>query len=133
MRTLFTQIQSVGEEDILFGMEHRNTERSPSKNAMDFARHAVQEEAIGGGCSWTGTQKGALLSLAMADPGTKMTIKGVAGGKDVRARLFSMGIRQGEIVEIITSQGAGRLIVRCGELRLALGRGTTQKIMVSFP
>jgi hypothetical protein len=106
MRTLFTQIQSVGEEDISFGMEHRNAERSPSKNAMDFARHAVmQEEAIGGGCSWTGTQKGALLSLAMADPGTKMTIKGVAGGKDVRARLFSMGIRQRESVEIITSQG----------------------------
>jgi Fur family ferric uptake transcriptional regulator len=132
MRSLFTQ--SVGEEDISLGMEHRNAGRSPFRNATDFARHAVmQEEAIGGGCSSTGTQKGALLSLAMADLGTKMTIKGVAGGKDVRARLFSMGIRQGESVEIITSQGAGRLIVRCGELRLALGRDTTQKIMVSFP
>ena len=72
------------------------------------------------------------MSLAMAKSGEKVVIKDMTGGKNVRTRLSSMGLRLGDTLEVINNNGLGRLIVGHGPTRLALGRGVAQKIMVSL-
>jgi Fe2+ transport system protein FeoA len=72
-----------------------------------------------------------LMPLAMVTPGTRVTINEIGGCKKVRAQLFAMGIRRGEGAELMTSQKGDRLILKLGEVRVALGRGIAQRIMVS--
>jgi len=71
-------------------------------------------------------------AAAMAKTGEKLLIKEIAGGREARARLASMGLRPGDPVEVISNDGEGRLIVGAGSTRLALGRGIAQKIMVTL-
>ena len=72
------------------------------------------------------------MPLAMAKAGEKLLIKEIAGGRDARARLASMGLRPGDPVEVISNDGEGRLIVGRGSTRLALGRGIAQKVLVTL-
>lgn len=78
------------------------------------------------------TQRRPSLPLGMAKPGERITIKEILGGKEMRSRLASMGFRQGNLLEVINNNGQGRMIVGCGQTRLAFGRGIAQKIMVSL-
>jgi Fur family ferric uptake transcriptional regulator len=45
-------------------------------------------------------------------------------------RLLSMGLRQGDRIEIITNDGQGQLAIAADLKRYALGRGLAQKIIV---
>ena len=47
-------------------------------------------------------------------------------------RLASMGLRKGDVLEVISNNAQGRLIVGHGTTRLALGRGVAEKITVSL-
>jgi Fur family ferric uptake transcriptional regulator len=77
-------------------------------------------------------QRSPLLPLAMAKPGENVVIKDIMGGSHARSRLASMGLRRGDLLEIINNNGLGRLIVGHETMRLAMGRGIAQKIMVSL-
>jgi len=56
----------------------------------------------------------------------------VGGGfqKHGHAHLQDMGLRPGKKVEMITNKGAGPLILRVDECRIALSRGAAMKIYV---
>ena len=73
-----------------------------------------------------------LMPLTLAKEGEKLIIRDIIGGRGIRQRLISMGIRIGDEVEIISNTGAGRLIIACGNTRFALGRGVANKILVSL-
>lgn len=45
-------------------------------------------------------------------------------------RLSSMGLRPGQIVEMITNKGTGPIVLRVDECRIAMGRGAAMKIYV---
>lgn len=45
-------------------------------------------------------------------------------------RLISMGLRPGQIVEMITNSKAGPIVLRVDECRIAMGRGAAMKIYV---
>lgn len=100
-------------------------------NAQGF--HMLQHKMeIYGICSQCLSQRSPLMPLAMAKPGENVVIKDIMGGSHARSRLASMGLRRGDLLEIINNNGLGRLIVGHEAMRLAMGRGIAQKIMVSL-
>jgi Fur family ferric uptake transcriptional regulator len=95
--------------------------------------HMLQHKMeIYGICSECLAQRSPLLPLAMAKPGENVVIKDIMGGRHARSRLASMGLRRGDLLEIINNNGLGRLIVGHEAMRLAMGRGIARKIMVSL-
>ena len=67
-----------------------------------------------------------LTPLAMGRLGKKMTATEIVGLREMRTRLASMGLREGNSVEVISTGGEGILIVLCGGIRSALDRSTAQ-------
>lgn len=115
--------------------EFRNEEmeRLQVKVASTKGFHMLQHKMeIYGICSGCFSQRSPLMPLAMAKPGENVVIKDIMGGSHVRSRLASMGLRRGDLLEIINNNGLGRLIVGHEATRLAMGRGIAQKIMVSL-
>jgi Fur family ferric uptake transcriptional regulator len=100
-----------------------------SSQGFHMLQHKME---IYGLCSECLSERRPLMSLAMAKPGEKVIIDEMVGGSKARARLAAMGLRSGDIIEIINNNGRGRLVVGHGFTRLALGRGIAQKITVSL-
>ena len=56
-----------------------------------------------------------------------------AGGeasKSCRDRVEDMGVRTGKIVEVLSNEGRGPILLKVDESRIAMGRGMAMKIMV---
>lgn len=70
------------------------------------------------------------MPLMLAKAGEKLVIRQINGGGRLQARLASMGVRPGDTLEVVTSQGRGQFVVAVESKRYILGRGMTQKIMV---
>ncbi|MBN2126110.1 MAG: transcriptional repressor [Deltaproteobacteria bacterium] len=108
-------------------------ERLQVKIAAERGFHILQHKMeIYGLCTECLRERSPLMSLAMAKSGERVVIKDILGGITARARLSAMGLRQGDLLEIINNNGQGRLIVGHECTRLALGRGIAQKITVSL-
>ncbi len=108
-------------------------ERLQLKITNSSGFHMLQHKMeIYGICSECLKRRVSLMSLAMAQPGETVVIKEVMGGKAVRSRLTDMGLRPGDILEIISNNSNSRLIIAHDCARVALGRGIAQKIMVSL-
>jgi ferrous iron transport protein A len=67
--------------------------------------------------------------LAMAREGVKVRIHMLQGGKRLEMRLTSLGLNVGSEL-VVSQQQGGKMVVRRGETRLALGAGMAHKIMV---
>lgn len=95
--------------------------------------HMLQHKMeIYGICSACMADRNALIPLTAAKVGERVIIKEVIGGRAIRARLASMGYRPGDVLEIISNDGQGRLIVGQGSTRLAIGRGMAANLIVAF-
>ncbi|MEA3344702.1 MAG: FeoA family protein [Chloroflexota bacterium] len=73
------------------------------------------------------------MPLSMVAPGQKVKFVAVHGGWGIRRRLADMGFNPGVRIKVI--QGGfsrGPIIVSVRDVRLALGRGMAQKIMVKL-
>ena len=128
-------MSTISEREIgwLLDSANQELEQSPLSIANEPRCHAVvQEMLISGNCSSSPARSKRLAPLATGTPGEKMTIKEIIGVREMRARLASMGFREGNSVDVISTGGEGILIVLCGGIRLALDRSTAQKIIVSF-
>lgn len=101
--------------------------------AAEYGFHMLQHRMdIYGLCSKCLAQRRPLMPLAMAKQGERVVIREIAGGRKARARMASIGIRCGDHVEIINNTGQGRIILGRDCIRLAMGRGIAQKVMVSM-
>ena len=119
--------------DKIIEFDNDEMERLQSKIASDLGFHMLQHKMeIYGLCSDCMAQRRPLMPLSMAKSGEIVVMRDMTGGRNVRTRLASMGLRSGDSLEIIDNNGQGRLIVGHGSTRLALGRGVAQKIMVSL-
>ena len=108
-------------------------ERLQIQIAAERGFHVLQHKMeIYGLCDKCLDERSPLMPLAMARTGEKIIVKEMMGGRNARARLASMGLRPGDILEIINNNGQGRLIVGHECTRLAMGRGIAQKIMVTL-
>jgi len=112
---------------------HEDLERIQLIIAADLGFHMLQHKMeIYGICSECLRARRPLMPLSMAKAGETILIKDIIGGREAKARLADMGLRQGDQLEVINNTGFGRLIVGHDCTRLALGRGIAQKILVSL-
>lgn len=56
--------------------------------------------------------------------------KGATGACGSTCRVEDMGLRAGKIVEMLSNEGRGALLVKIDETRIAIGRGMAMKVMV---
>ena len=72
-----------------------------------------------------------MIPLSLIDIGRKARLHTVCAGRELTARLASMGLVPGTELEVISKSARGPLVVLVGETRLVLGRGMVNKILVS--
>ncbi len=90
--------------------------------------HMLQHKMeIYGICSDCRSREVELMPLSAARQGETLTIKAFSGGQ---SRLASLGLRTGDRVEVLTSQGKGQFVIAVEGKRFVLGRGVSRKIMV---
>ena len=67
--------------------------------------------------------------LSSVDEGETVRVVGIGGGRGVCRRLGDMGLSNNSVISIIQNSG-GPVVIRCGDTRMALGRGISNKITV---
>ncbi len=70
------------------------------------------------------------IPLTAARQGERLVIRDLSGGSGARLRLNAMGLRIGDVLEVITNLNKGQLVISADFQRYVLGRGLSQKIIV---
>ncbi|MFW6139619.1 MAG: FeoA family protein [Spirochaetota bacterium] len=70
-----------------------------------------------------------MVPLSMVDPGQRVEIVQIRGGRGIVSRLTGMGFYPGVVVEIISNRRGPLIIAREG-IRLGIGFGMAHKIYV---
>jgi ferrous iron transport protein A len=71
-----------------------------------------------------------VMPLSMVNPGQRVRIEEIRGGRGLTGKLANMGFYPGVEIEVI-SKRPGPLIVSRGGVRLGLGYGMAHRILVS--
>jgi len=102
--------------------------RIAAQHGFHMLQHRME---IYGLCDQCLAQRHPLMPLAMAKAGERVVVREMMGGRQARNRLSDMGLRPGDLIEIVNNDGTGQIILGRDCTRLAIGRGIAQKIMVS--
>ncbi len=74
---------------------------------------------------------GELLRLSELQPNTKVRIINLEGGAGFQRRLRVLGIKEGQIIKIISRQPLrGPITISTGNTHVSIGRGMSNKIIV---
>ncbi len=103
-------------------------DRLASKYGFSLLTHRME---LYGLCKDCKANRQQVMPLPLARPGERLEIVDIAGGRMAKLRLFSLGLRVGDEVEVISNTGGDGLIVARGDTRLALGKGIAHKVMVT--
>jgi Fur family transcriptional regulator, ferric uptake regulator len=102
-----------------------------SRIAGGFGFHMLQHRMeIYGICAECIKTREKQMPLTMAKPGERVMVHDFIGGGESRLRLLSMGLRVGDVLDIITNHGRGQVVVSVGFQRYVIGQGMAQKIIV---
>ena len=94
--------------------------------------HMLQHKReIYGICSFCLDDRQHPIPLSAAREGERLQIESFIGGSSARLRLLTMGLRQGDEIQVITNQNPGQVVVAADYKRYVLGRGLAGKIMVT--
>jgi Fe2+ transport system protein FeoA len=63
--------------------------------------------------------------------GATGTVASLLGGRGLTSRLVALGFTPGAQVTVLQNHGRGAVIVMVRDVRVALGRGQAQKIMLA--
>jgi len=69
------------------------------------------------------------MPLSMATPGI-YKVRAISGGRRMLRRLTDMGLRLESVLQVISVDPFGPVIVQINNTRLALGRGVAHRIIV---
>ncbi|MDF1590912.1 MAG: transcriptional repressor [Desulfobacterales bacterium] len=115
----------------IFEFKNEQLEDLQVKIAATYGFHMLQHKMeIYGICAACLKERVRVLPLDTAKQGEKLIIKDILGGAGVRMRLLTMGLRQGDQIDIVTNISKGQLVVAVEGKRFVLGRGLSQKILV---
>lgn len=115
----------------IFEFEDEKLERLQAEIAAAYDFHMLQHQMeIYGICAKCRKDRDRLLPLTRAKQGERLIIKEITGGAQVRMRLLTMGLRLGDIIEVVTNLSKGQLVVASDFKRYVLGRSLAQKIVV---
>ncbi|AEH24618.1 FeoA family protein [Pyrococcus yayanosii] len=70
------------------------------------------------------------MLLTALREGEEGVVVDILGSPNVRARLIALGIAPGVRIRVIKAQGPGPMIIAVGALRVAIGWGIANKIVV---
>ena len=85
---------------------------------------------IYGLCSQCMADRKKRVPLYKAKPGEKLIVKELEAGKNMQLRISSMGLKIGDLVEVVSNGFGGQVVIAVGENRLIIGTGMAQKIWV---
>ena len=106
-------------------------EKHQLKVADAYGFHMLQHKMeIYGICSECMESRKTLVSLHRARQGEKLIVKEFEAGKKMQLRISSMGLKVGDLIEIVSSGFGGQVVIAVGENRLVLGKGMAEKIRV---
>ena len=106
-------------------------EKKQAHVAAAYGFHMLQHRMeIYGICSKCLETRELMMPLCRARQGETCIIKSFRGGRRAQMRLSSMGLRYGDTIEVVSSQGGGQMVVATGESRFAICHGLAEKIMV---
>jgi len=71
-----------------------------------------------------------IFPLNLVIPNREVTLVSISGGRNLRARLTDMGLKEGLKFKVLHSHKPGPCVIRIGNTRLVLGHGMAQKMMV---
>jgi len=70
------------------------------------------------------------MSLGATRNRSRVVVKSISGGADVRNRLLAMGILPGRLLDVLVNQTYGPVVVSITGSRMVLGRGLANKVIV---
>lgn len=106
-------------------------EKQQLKVADAYGFHMLQHKMeIYGICSACMEDRRLLVPLHKAKQGEKLIVKDFSAGQNMQSRVSSMGLRIGDIIEVVSSGFGGQVVIAVGENRLVLGKGMAEKISV---
>jgi ferrous iron transport protein A len=71
-----------------------------------------------------------MTDLSRVDQGKEVTLVRISGGRGIRSKLYSMGLVPGSAFTVLSHSRGGPVMLRVKDVRLAIGRGMAQKIIV---
>jgi Fur family ferric uptake transcriptional regulator len=96
-----------------------------------YGFHMLQHKMeIYGLCSQCMAHRTKLVPLSKAKPGEKLIVKELEAGKNMQLRISSMGLKIGDLIEVVSNGLGGQVVIAAGENRFVLGTGMSQKIWV---
>lgn len=101
--------------------------RVAAAHGFHMLHHKLELYGICGDCLRERSQR---IPLNAAKAGETLVIREIGGGAGTRVRLMAMGLRLGDVIEVITNNGQGQLAISSDMKRFVLGRGLAQKIIV---
>ncbi|MFH2090979.1 MAG: FeoA domain-containing protein [Pseudomonadota bacterium] len=108
-------------------------EKQQNRVADAYGFHMLQHRMeIYGICSECMQDRDELVPLHMAKQGEKLIVRGFESGDRMQLRLSSMGLKIGDLIEIVSSGFGGQMVIATKESRLVLGRGMAEKIRVQL-
>lgn len=106
-------------------------EKQQLKLADAYGFHMLQHKMeIYGICSKCMEYRSQVVPLHKARQGEKLIVREIEQGKNIQARISSMGLKIGDKIEIVSAGFGGQVVIAAGENRLVLGRGMAEKIRV---
>ncbi|MCG6892584.1 MAG: FeoA domain-containing protein [Desulfobacteraceae bacterium] len=97
-------------------------------HGFHMLQHRMEIYGICNGCMQERIDR---IPLSMARQGESLTLSSFIGGTGSRIRLMSMGLRPGDVLEVISNLSQGQVVVAAGDKRYVLGKGLAEKIQVS--
>jgi Fur family ferric uptake transcriptional regulator len=112
--------------------EDQAVEQLQLKIAAAYGFHLLQHKMeLYGICQRCLDRRDFPISLDAAKSGERLFIRGFTGGTRSKLRLLTMGLRVGDVIEVITNVSHGQLVIAADFKRLVLGHGLAKKILVS--
>ena len=129
------------------GLHHDHMVCTKCGNIVEFKDEAIEKQQlkladaygflmlqhkmeIYGICSKCMENRDILVSLHKAKQGEKLIVKEFEAGKNMQLRISSMGLKIGDLIEIVSNGFGGQVVIAIGENRLVLGKGMAEKIRV---
>ncbi len=110
--------------------ENTSLEELQTRIAVEHGFHMLQHKMeIYGLCEKCRTTRRQIMPLVMAKQGERLSIHSLVAGRKARMRLTSMGLREGDSIEVVANND-GQLVVALDAKRYVLGKGLARKIMV---
>jgi len=72
-----------------------------------------------------------MIALSQASVGSMAKVETIEGGRAMRLRLATLGLREGMDVGVLQSVPGGPVVLEVGSGRLALGAGMAERILVT--